>query len=141
MRRWPGYLGSGFETLYEAFARVRGSFTAAINEPQGRGATHASLERRTIGDRARLRSLTAEYRKEMSPRWERDGFEDVYNEAVIDVRGMAQVEVLFDDPDHPPPDLVVHEFALTDAAGHNYGAHGDGCQHYRHYRSRAYPHR
>jgi hypothetical protein len=123
-----GYLGSGVETLYEAFGRVRGSFTAAINEPQGRGATHASLERRTIGDRARLRALTAEYRKQTSPRWEEDGFEDVVNEAFIDVRGMAQCEVLFDDPDHPVPELVVHELALTDAAGHNYGPHSDGLR-------------
>jgi hypothetical protein len=123
-----GYLGSGVETLYEAFSRVRGSFSAAINAPQGRGATHASLERRTIGDRVRLRALTAEYRRQLNPRWEKDGFEDVHNEAYIDARGMAQVDVLFDDPDHPTPELVVHELALTDAAGHNYGAHSEGLR-------------
>jgi hypothetical protein len=123
-----GYLGSAVETLYEAFSRVRGSFSAAINAPQGRGATHASLERRTIGDRVRLRALTAEYRRQLNPRWEKDGFEDVHNEAYIDARGMAQVDVLFDDPDHPAPELVVHELALTDAAGHNYGAHSEGLR-------------
>jgi hypothetical protein len=123
-----GYLGSGVETLYEAFSRVRGSFSAAVNAPQGRGATHASLERRTIGDRVRLRALTAEYRQQINPRWEKDGFEDVQNEAYIDARGMAQIQVLFDDPDHPAPELVVHELALTDAAGHSYGAHSEGLR-------------
>ncbi|MBI3784527.1 MAG: alkaline phosphatase family protein [Deltaproteobacteria bacterium] len=40
-----GYLGSGVETLYEAFHRVLGpqAFTANIHEPQGRGADHAAL--------------------------------------------------------------------------------------------------
>ena len=123
-----GYLGSGVETLYEAFSRVRGSFSAAVNAPQGRGATHASLERRTIGDRVRLRALTAEHRQRINPRWEKDGFEDIQHEAYIDARGMAQIDVLFDDPDHPAPELVVHELALTDAAGHSYGAHSEGLR-------------
>ena len=48
------------------------------------------------GDRARLKSLTARYREQTSPRWLEDGHEDVVNEAYIDVRGMAQIEVLFD---------------------------------------------
>ncbi|MFQ5699743.1 MAG: alkaline phosphatase family protein [Myxococcota bacterium] len=123
-----GYLGEGVETLYEVFTRVRGAFTAAVNEPQGRGATHASLERRTIGDRTRLKARTAELRAGMSERWRKDGFEDVAGESYVDVRGLAQVEVLFDDPAHPAPELVVHEFALTDGAGHAYGPHGDGLR-------------
>jgi hypothetical protein len=36
--------------------------------------------------------------------------------------------VLFDDPSHPPPVLVAHEFTLTDGAGHDYGPHGDGLR-------------
>jgi hypothetical protein len=117
------YVSPDVETLYEAFRRVRGSFTAAINEPQGRGAQHASLERRVIADRARLLARTAEHMRGLHPRWRDDGFEDVLREGVADVRGMAQIECLFDDPGHPLPELVVHELALTDGVGHNYGPH------------------
>ncbi len=123
-----GYLGDGVETLYEAFKRVRGSFTAAINEPQGRGADHASLERRVIGERGRLRALTEAYLEQISGRWVEEDRPHVQEGAVADARGMAQVEILFDTDEHPPPDFVFHEFALTDAAGHDYGAHGDGMR-------------
>ncbi len=122
------FVSTEVETLYEAFRRVRGSFTAAINEPQGRGAQHASLERRVIADRARLHALTAEHMKGMHPRWREDGFEDVIREGVADVRGMAQIECLFDDESHPLPELVVHELALTDAVGHNYGPHSEALR-------------
>ena len=47
---------------------------------------------------------------------------------VLDARGMAQVMVLFDDPAHPPPVLVAHEFTVTDGAGHEYGPHGEGLR-------------
>ena len=123
-----GYLGDGVETLYEAFKRVRGAFTAAINEPQGRGADHAALERRVIGDRPRLRALTEEYLRRISPRWTEDERPHVQEGAVADARGMAQVEILFDSAEHPPPGFVFHEFALTDAAGHDYGPHSDGLR-------------
>ncbi len=122
------YLGAGVETLYEAFARVRGAFTAAVNAPQGRGATHASLERRVIGDRGRLRALTADLVKAISPRWVADGMDHVHEQAVADARGIAQVALLFDDPTHPAPEFVFHEFALTDAAGHDYGPHSAGLR-------------
>ena len=52
----------------------------------------------------------------------------MHREAVLDARGLAQVMVLFDDPSHPPPTLVAHEFALTDGAGHDYGPHSDGLR-------------
>ncbi len=59
------FLSDDVETLHDAFHRVYGSWqdqegalTAAIHEPCGRGADHSILERRTIGDRDRLRSLT-----------------------------------------------------------------------------------
>lgn len=123
-----GYLGDGVETLYEAFGRVRGSFTAAINEPQGRGADHASLERRIVPDRARLRAATADYLARISPRWEDDGMVHVQENAVADARGMAQVELLFSSAEHPAPEFVLHEFALTDAAGHDYGPHAEGLR-------------
>ena len=52
----------------------------------------------------------------------------MHREAVLDARGLAQVMVLFDDPSHPPPVLVAHEFTLTDGAGHDYGPHSDGVR-------------
>ena len=64
------FLGDGVETLYEAFHRVfgpwqgqQGAFTASIHEPCTRGADHATLERLVIGDRDRLRELTAALRR------------------------------------------------------------------------------
>jgi len=128
--RTEKYLGGGVETLYEAFHRVLGpaAFTANIHEPQGRGADHAALEGRVVGPRDRLKALTAEYAAEISPRYQAEGHEAVYREAVLDSRGMAQLMVLFDDPSHAPPVLVAHEFTLTDGAGHGYGPHGDGLR-------------
>ena len=125
-----GYLGDGVETLYEAFHRVLGpkAFTANIHEPQGRGADHAALERRIVGPRDRLRALTESFVEAIDPRYAANGKEGVHREAVLDARGMAQLMVLFDDPSHPPPVLVAHEFALTDGAGHDYGPHGDGLR-------------
>lgn len=124
------YLGHGVETLYEAFHRVLGphAFTANIHEPQGRGADHAALEGRVVGARDRLKALTPGLVKSISPRYATDGKEAVYREAVLDARGLAQLQVLFDDPSHPVPVLVAHEFALTDGAGHDYGPHGDGLR-------------
>lgn len=125
-----GFLGSGVETLYEAFHRVlgEGAFTANIHEPQGRGADHAALERRVVGPRDRLRALTAEYVEEIHPRYAADAKDAVHREAVLDARGLGQVMVLFDDPSHPPPVFVAHELALTDGAGHDYGPHSDGLR-------------
>jgi hypothetical protein len=120
------FLGDGVETLYEAFRRARGAFTAAINAPQGRGADHASLERRLVCDRSRLRAETPKYVAALSPRWQEDGHEDVYREAVADARGMAQLELLLERD--PPPEFVYHEFALTDAAGHAYGPHSEALR-------------
>jgi hypothetical protein len=124
------YLGRGVETLYEAFRRVLGDtgFTAAIHEPQGRGADHAALERRLVGPRDRLRALTAEYVEEIHPRYAADAKDAVHREAVLDARGLGQVMVLFDDDSHPSPRFVAHEFALTDGAGHDYGPHSEGLR-------------
>jgi hypothetical protein len=124
------FLGDGVETLYEAVHRVRGAAarTAAIHEPQGRGADHAPLEGRVLGARDRLKALTAELVPAISPRWRADGHEGVHREALVDARGLAQVLVLFDDPEHPPPVLTAHEFTLTDGAGHEYGPHSDGLR-------------
>jgi hypothetical protein len=121
------FLGDGVETLYEAFRRVRGSFTAAIHEPQGRGADHAALERRVIGDPARLKALTPRFMEEIHPRWVEVGGE-LYRDAIVDARGIAQVAVLFDDPAHPAPELVIHELSLTDPVGHDYGPHSEGLR-------------
>ena len=128
--RTESYLGHGVETLYEAFHRVRGAhaFTANIHEPQGRGADHAALEGRVVGPRDRLRALTPPLVEAISPRYAADGKEAVYREALLDARGMAQLMLLLDDPSHPLPVLVAHEFALTDGAGHDYGPHSDGLR-------------
>jgi hypothetical protein len=118
-----GFLGDGVETLYEAFRRARGSFTASIHEPQGRGADHAAFEHRVIGDRSRLQALTAEFMEGIGTDWKEHADESIRREAIGDARGMAQVPVLFDDPNHPPPELVIHEMFLTDGVGHEYGPH------------------
>jgi hypothetical protein len=125
-----GFLGRDVETLYEAFHRVLGAaaFCANIHEPQGRGADHAALERRTVGPRDRLKALTADFNGAVSPRYLGDGHDAVHREALLDARGLAQIMVLFDDPSHPPPVLVAHEFTLTDGAGHEYGPHSDGLR-------------
>jgi hypothetical protein len=124
------FLGAGVETLYEAFHRALGAtaFTANIHEPQGRGAEHAALERRVVGPRDRLKALTADFVNAVSPRYQREGHDSVHREALLDARGLAQVMVLFDDPSHPLPVLVAHEFTLTDGAGHDYGPHSDGLR-------------
>ncbi|HZC46992.1 MAG TPA: alkaline phosphatase family protein, partial [Candidatus Acidoferrum sp.] len=68
------YLNHDVETLYEAFKRAGGpgTITASIHEPQGRGADHAAFERRIVGDKARLKALTAEMIGDVSPRWAAD---------------------------------------------------------------------
>jgi len=128
--RTEGFLSPAVETLYEAFRRVRGAGarTAAIHEPLGRGADHAVLEGRNLGDRARLKALTAEVSSDCDPRWERDGQAAVARESVLDARGVAQVIELFTRDDAPPPVCVFHELALTDGAGHDYGPHDAGLE-------------
>ncbi|HLZ72874.1 MAG TPA: alkaline phosphatase family protein [Dehalococcoidia bacterium] len=126
------------DTLYEAVhirhgqwtgrPGGRGALTAAINEPCNRGAMHASLERRLLGDRERLKALTNELLADVSPRWLEDGQEAVRREAVIDTRGTAQAVLLFSDPEIPPPTFAFHELVLTDGAGHDYGPHSDGAR-------------
>jgi len=86
------------------------------------------LEGRNLGDRSRLKELTNELAGDCDPRWEHDGHEQVISESVLDNRGMAQVVELFSRGDRPPPDLVYHEMALTDGAGHDYGPHGEGLK-------------
>ncbi|GIW46031.1 MAG: hypothetical protein KatS3mg077_3313 [Candidatus Binatia bacterium] len=125
-----GFLGSGVETLYEAFRRVYGpqALTVSIHEPQSRGAHHAALEQRVLGPRDRLRAYTAELLQDIDPRYQADGKESVHREAILDARGLAQLLALLDDPSLPPPVFVAHEFALTDGAGHEYGPHGAGLR-------------
>jgi len=128
------FLGPGVETLYEAFHRVfgawdggtGGAFTASIHEPCTRGADHATLERRVIGDRDRLRELTARYAGDTSPKWEADGQKGAQGESIVDNRGVAQAIVLYTDAAHPPPAFMFHELTLTDGVGHDYGPHSDG---------------
>jgi len=127
------FLGDGVETLYEAFHRVfgpwqgeHGAFTASIHEPCTRGADHATLERRVIGDRDRLRELTNRYAGDTSSRWLEDGQQGAQGESVVDNRGVAQAIVLYSDASHPPPRFMFHELTLTDGVGHDYGPHSEG---------------
>ena len=64
-----GYLSDEVETLYEALHREhgrwdpstgRGVITASINEPCGRGAAHATLERRLLIDGEKMREVTGQ---------------------------------------------------------------------------------
>ena len=127
------FLGDEVETLYEAFHRVfgpwqgaEGALTAAIHEPCTRGADHSVLERRVVGDRARLRELTPQCVEDINPRWKSEAHEAAYNEAFVDSRGIAQVLVLFTEDSHPPPMFVFHEFTLTDGTAHDFGPHSEG---------------
>jgi phosphonoacetate hydrolase len=124
------FVSSGVETLYEAFKRVYGpdAITASIHEPQGRGADHAVFERRIVGDKARLKALTAEMAHDVSPRWEADGKHSMQREEIVDIRGMAQVINLFEHCAGQPPVFVAHEFVSTDGAGHDYGPHHSGLR-------------
>jgi hypothetical protein len=129
------FLSPHVETLFEAFHRVHGSwqggqgaFTASIHDPCGRGADHAALERRVIGERSRLQALTAEGEGDANPRWKADGHEDARRMALVDNRGLAQVLLLFAEDTHPPPMFVYHALYLPDSAGHDYGPHHDGLR-------------
>jgi len=144
--QWQGteterFLSTRVETLYEVCHRVLGhwrrpdgtfaaggAFTASIYEPQGRGADHAALERRLVGDRARLKALAVDHVANINPRWQRDGKKSVHEEAILDARGLAQVEVLLDAVENPVPTLIIHEFTMTDASGHDYGPHHEGLR-------------
>jgi len=130
-------LSPDVETLFEAFHRVfghwdggmGGAFTASIIEPCTRGADHATLERRLIGDREQLKALTAETQHQISPRWKEE-LEEFGHRMMgeIDNRGLAQARQLFLDTSHPAPKLVFHEFSQPDAAAHDYGPHHEGAR-------------
>src|SRR5208283_335136 len=122
------YLNPDVETLYEMFKRVggAGAVTASIHEPQGRGADHAAFERRIVGDKGRLKALTAEMASDVSPRWAADNVPAMTREEVVDIRGMAQLITLFEHCGDNAPMFVAHEFVLTDGAGHDYGPHHEG---------------
>jgi len=129
------FLSDDVETLYEAVHRAfgrwdgqRGALTASINEPCTRGAGHASLERRLVGEAERIRELSHARYEETSKRWREDGQEGVYRYSRIDTQGLAQALILFGDEDHPPPKFTYQEFALTDAVGHDYGPHDDAIR-------------
>ncbi len=125
-----GFSSPQVESVYEAFARVRGRdrLSAAIYAPFGRSADHAVLEGRNLCDRAHLRALNDELARDENPRWKADGHEDVARESVLDTRGVAQLYDLFRREDVHSPDLVFHELILTDGVGHDYGPHSEGLR-------------
>ncbi|GAB4332323.1 MAG: hypothetical protein Kow0010_18190 [Dehalococcoidia bacterium] len=130
------FLAPGVETIFEAAHRVfgawdgvRGVLTASINEPCCRGAGHASLERRLVGDRDELRRLTAETEDEISPRWAAELREFGHHiSGLVDNRGLAQARQLILDTSHPIPAIVYHELSLPDSAAHDYGPHHEGAR-------------
>lgn len=130
------FVAQGVETLYEAFHRVygkwdgrSGAFTASVNEPCTRGADHASLERRLVGDRGELIMLTKETEHEISPRWYNELESDGHKlQGQIDNRALAQARQLFLDESHPAPIFTYHEFAQPDSSAHDYGPHHEGAR-------------
>ncbi|MBI5948899.1 MAG: alkaline phosphatase family protein [Chloroflexi bacterium] len=130
------FLNPDVETLFEAFHRVHGdwqgtegAFTASIIEPCTRGADHATLERRLIGDRGELIALTRETEHQINPRWKEELEEQGHRMmGEIDNRGLAQARQLFLDRSHPAPIFVYHEFSQPDAAAHDYGPHHEGAR-------------
>ena len=126
------YLSDEVETLYEALHREygkwdastgKGIITASLNEPCGRGALHATLERRLLVDGERLGEVARENRGDTNPRWKEEGQEQVYRYSATDIRALSQSLMLFDGDSQPPPMFTFHEFSLTDAVGHDYGPH------------------
>jgi len=130
------FLNPGVETLFEAFHRVYGEWdgtsgvvTASVNEPCTRGAGHASLERRLIGDRGELIMLTKETEHEINPRWFNELEEQGHKlQGQIDNRALAQARQLFLDTTHPAPIFTYHEFAQPDSSAHDYGPHHEGAR-------------
>ena len=127
------FVGTGVETFYEAVHRVfgkwdghEGAVTASINEPCMRGAQHSTLERDLLVDGDKIREMSRQNRDDTCPRWKEDGQESVYRSSAVDIHGLSQALLLFDDEKMPPPKFTYHEFSVTDAVGHDYGPHGDG---------------
>ena len=131
------FLNPAVETLFEAFHRVYGdwdgahggAFTASVNEPCTKGADHASLERRLVGDRGELIMLTKETEHEIDPRWFNELDEQGHKlMGQIDNRALAQARQLFADRSHATPKLTYFEFSQPDAAAHDYGPHHEGAR-------------
>ena len=130
------FLAPGVETLFEAFHRVYGEWdgqtgvvTASVNEPCTRGAGHASLERRLLGDRGELIMLTKETEHEINPRWFEELEEQGHKlQGQIDNRALAQARQLFLDESHPAPIFTYHEVAQPDSSAHDYGPHHEGAR-------------
>ena len=130
------FLNPAVETLFEAFHRVHsewdgtsGVLTASVNEPCTRGAGHASLERRLLGDRGELIMLTKETEHEINPRWFEELEEQGHKlQGQIDNRALAQARQLFLDESHPVPIFTYHEFAQPDSSAHDYGPHHEGAR-------------
>ncbi|MPZ24434.1 MAG: sulfatase-like hydrolase/transferase [Dehalococcoidia bacterium] len=130
------FLGPGVETIFEAFHRVFGSWTpgdsqpgaltASINGPCSRGADHASLEHRFIVGGDELDRNTMDFAVTPRPRWAADQNKHMKFYCAVDNSALGQAVTLFTDPSLPTPKLVHHEFAVPDAAGHDYGPHTAG---------------
>jgi hypothetical protein len=131
------YLSDGVETLYEAMHREygkwdpstgKGVITASLNEPCGRGALHATLERRMLLDTDRMREVARDNKGDTNARWKEEEQEHVYRYSGTDIQALAQSLMLFDNETQPPPIFTYHESSLTDAVGHDYGPHHEAMR-------------
>ena len=102
--------------------------TASLNEPCGRGALHATLERRMLVDGERMREVARENKGDTNPRWKEEEQEHVYRYSGTDIQALAQSLMLFDSETQPPPIFTYHESSLTDAVGHDYGPHHEAMR-------------
>jgi hypothetical protein len=120
-----------FEAVHRAFGRWdgrQGAVTASINEPCVRGAAHGTLERKLLADEAEFREAAKANRDDTCPRWKEDGQDGVHRYSSVDGLGLAQALLLFGSEELPPPLFTFHEFALTDAVGHDYGPHHEAMR-------------
>ncbi len=129
------FVSDGVETLFEAVHRVHGhwdghsgAITASINEPCVKGAAHGTLERKLLVDEDHFREVSKANRDDTSARWKDDGQAGVHRYSSVDGLGLAQSLLLFGADDKPAPLFTYHEFALTDAVGHDYGPHHDAMR-------------
>ena len=93
-----GWLNLDVETLYEVFKRECGprSITASIYEPQGRGADHARARAPNRRQQGSPQGAHRGMASDVSPRWAADDKHGLPREEIVDIRGMAQVVVLFE---------------------------------------------
>jgi len=133
------YLVPEVETLHEAIHRSFGdwtptdgpsetnAYTASVDEPSSRGADYATLEP------SESYPVPSDYIATQNPS---EGAADTTQacasedpdgygfESALDHQGQTQSRRLYEDTArHPAPKYLIHNFTLTDGAGHHFGPH------------------